>query len=45
MPDLLQFIELENYFDLLGLSVDLVMRSALKPNIGERIIAEAKPVL
>ena len=46
VPDLLQFIELENYLsDLLGLKVDLVMRSALKPNIGKRIIAEAKPVL
>lgn len=46
VPDLLQFIELENYLsDLLGLEVDLVMRSALKPYIGKRIIAEAKPVL
>lgn len=45
-PDLLEFIELENYLsDLLGLKVDLVMRSALKPYIGKRIIAEAKPVL
>ena len=46
VPDLLEFIELENYLsDLLGLKVDLVMRSALKPYIGKRIIAEAKPVL
>ncbi|MCG8345331.1 MAG: nucleotidyltransferase family protein [Chlorobiales bacterium] len=46
VPDLLQFIELENYLsDLLELKVDLVMRSALKPNIGKRIISEAKPVL
>ena len=45
-PDLLEFIELENYLsDLLGLKVDLVMRSALKPYIGKRIIAEDKPVL
>lgn len=45
-PDLLQFIELEHHLsDLLGLKVDLVMRSALKPNIGKRITAEAKPVL
>ena len=46
VPDLLEFIELENYLsDLLELKVDLVMRSALKPNIGKRIISEAKPVL
>ncbi len=45
-PDLLQFIELENYLsDLFELKVDLVMRSALKPNIGKRIIAEARSVL
>lgn len=44
-PDLLQFIELENYLsDLFELKVDLVMRSALKPNIGKRIISEARPV-
>lgn len=36
----------ENYLsDLLGLKVDLVIRSALKPYVGKRIIAEAKPVL
>jgi predicted nucleotidyltransferase len=45
-PDLLQFIELENYLsDLFELKVDLVMRSALKPNIGKRIISEARSVL
>lgn len=45
-PDLLGFIGLENYLsDVLGLKVDLVMRSALKPYIGKRVIAEAKPVL
>ncbi|MCA9732582.1 nucleotidyltransferase family protein [candidate division KSB1 bacterium] len=45
-PDLLQFIELENYLsDLLELKVDLVMRNALKPNIGKRIISEARPIL
>ena len=37
-PSLLKFIELENYLsDLLGVKVDLVMQSALKPKIGERI--------
>ena len=45
-PDLLEFIELENYLsDLFGVKVDLVMRSALKPNIGKQILTEAKPVL
>ena len=41
-PGLLQFIRLENYLsDLLGLKVDLVMKDALKPRIGERILKEA----
>ena len=40
-PSLLKFIELENYLsDLLGLKIDLVMREALKPRIGERILKE-----
>jgi predicted nucleotidyltransferase len=44
-PGLLRFMELENYLsDLLGVMVDLVMRSALKPGIGERILEEAVPV-
>ena len=39
-PDLLEFIELENYLsDLFELKVDLVMRSALKPNIGKQILS------
>ena len=46
VPDLFKFIELENYLsELLHLKVDLVMRSALKPNIGKRILSEARPVL
>ncbi len=37
-PTLFQLIELENYLsDLLDTKVDLVMESALKPNIGKRI--------
>lgn len=45
-PNLFQFIELENYLsDLFQLKVDLVMRSALKPNIGKRILSEARPIL
>ena len=44
-PGLLKFIELENYLtDLLGMKVDLVMQSALKPSIGKRILKEATPV-
>jgi predicted nucleotidyltransferase len=35
---LLKFIEMENYLtDLLGVKVDLVMKSALKPRIRKRI--------
>ena len=41
-PGLLKFIELENYLtDLLGIKVDLVMKDALKPMIGEQILSEA----
>jgi hypothetical protein len=44
-PSLLKFIELENYLtDVLGIKVDLVMKEALKPKIGERILHEAVPV-
>ncbi|HPM82079.1 MAG TPA: nucleotidyltransferase family protein [Candidatus Anammoximicrobium sp.] len=44
-PGLLRYIELENYLsDLLGVRVDLVMAEALKPNIGQRVMAEAQPV-
>ncbi len=44
-PGLLKFIELENYLsDTLGVKVDLVMKDALKPRIGERILREAAPV-
>jgi len=38
---LLDFLALENYLsDLLGIKVDLVMESALKQRIGERILEE-----
>ncbi|NOX61770.1 MAG: nucleotidyltransferase family protein [Chloroflexi bacterium] len=44
-PTLLQFIDLENLLsDALGVKVDLVMKTALKPRIGERILSEAQPV-
>lgn len=40
-PSLIQFIELENELsDRLGIKVDLVMRDALKPAIGQRILNE-----
>jgi hypothetical protein len=39
--DLIKFIELENYIsDALGIKVDLVMKSALKPRIGKCILKE-----
>ncbi|MEE8167449.1 MAG: nucleotidyltransferase family protein [Candidatus Hydrothermarchaeales archaeon] len=38
---LLKFVEIENYLsDLLGVKVDLVEKSALKPRIGRRILKE-----
>jgi predicted nucleotidyltransferase len=38
---LLEFVGLKNYLsDILGVQVDLVMRKALKPNIGRRILGE-----
>jgi len=44
-PTLLEFIELENYLsDVLQLQVDLVMKTALRPAVGERILLEAQPV-
>jgi len=44
-PSLLKFIELENHLtDLLGVKVDLVMQDALKPAIGERVLAEVVQV-
>ncbi|WP_413933337.1 nucleotidyltransferase family protein [Nitrospira sp. BLG_1] len=40
-PSLFEFIELENYLSaLLGVKVDLVMKDALKPLIGRRILSE-----
>jgi predicted nucleotidyltransferase len=45
MPSLLRFIELENDLsDRLGIKVDLVLREALKPAIGERVLHEVVPV-
>lgn len=39
--DLLTFVNLKNYLsDLLNVNVDLVMKRALKPKIGQRILQE-----
>ncbi|MDQ7781682.1 MAG: nucleotidyltransferase family protein [Desulfomonilaceae bacterium] len=44
-PSLLKFIELENYLsDFLGVKVDLVMKDALKPRIGNRVLREVMPL-
>lgn len=44
-PGLFKFIHLENYLsDLLGVKVDLVMRSALKAHIGKQILSETSLV-
>jgi len=44
-PSLLKLINLEYHLsDLLGVKVDLVMKSALKPRIGQNILREAVPV-
>ncbi|MDI3476384.1 MAG: uncharacterized protein PWQ79_2175 [Thermococcaceae archaeon] len=41
VPSLLEFIRLEEYLeDLLGVRVDLVMKSALKPKIAEHVKRE-----
>ncbi len=44
-PGLFKYIELEDHLsELLGVKVDLVMKSALKPNIGKRILNEVEVV-
>lgn len=44
-PSLFRFVEMELYLsDLLGVKVDLVMKDALKPAIGRRILSEALPL-
>ncbi len=44
-PTLLEFVDLQYALsELLGVKVDLVMKTALKPSIGERILAEMVPV-
>ncbi|MBN1538054.1 MAG: nucleotidyltransferase family protein [Anaerolineales bacterium] len=42
LPSLFKYIEIENRLsDLLGVKVDLVMKDALKPAIGKRVLNEA----
>lgn len=44
-PSMFEFIALENHLsDILGLQVDLVMREALKPALGPRILAQTVSV-
>jgi len=44
-PTLFEFVRLERHLaELLGVKVDLVMKTALKPSIGERILEEVVPV-
>ncbi|MBI4493812.1 MAG: nucleotidyltransferase family protein [Chloroflexi bacterium] len=44
-PTLFEFVDLQQHLGaLLGVKVDLVMKSALRPAIGERILAEVVPV-
>ena len=41
VPSLFRFIELEEYLEeLLGVRVDLVLKSALKPRISEHVMKE-----
>ena len=43
--DLLTFVNLQNYLsDLLKINVDLVMKKALKPKIGQRILQEVMDI-
>ena len=44
-PTLFQFIRLERQLSqMLGVKVDLAMKSALKPEIGQRILRQVTPV-
>jgi hypothetical protein len=44
-PSFFEFLDLQDYLsDLSGIKVDLVMKSALKPTIGQRILQEVIPL-
>lgn len=43
--DILKFVNMENYLsDIIGVNVDLVERSGLKPRIGRQILKEVIPI-
>jgi hypothetical protein len=45
VPTMFEFVRLERHLaTVLGVKVDLVMKSALKPEIGKRILSEVVPV-
>lgn len=45
VPTMFEFVRLERHLStILGVKVDLVMKTALKPEIGKRILAELMPV-
>jgi len=45
-PSLFKFLELEYHLsELLDVKVDLVMKNALKQNIGKRILSEAQAII
>lgn len=45
VPTMFEFVRLERHLStILGVRVDLVMKTALKPEIGKRILAELMPV-
>ena len=45
VPTMFEFVRLERHLStILGVKVDLVMKTALKPEIGKRILAESVPV-
>lgn len=44
-PGFFRFVDMEDYLSgLVGMRVDLVMKSALRPNIGRRILSEVVSV-
>ncbi|MGA7278148.1 MAG: nucleotidyltransferase family protein, partial [Desulfocapsaceae bacterium] len=44
-PGMLRYLDLENHLsELLGCKVDLVLKNALKPSIGARILQEVQNV-
>lgn len=44
-PTIFKFVNLENHLaEALGVKVDLVMKEALKPNIGKHILSEVEAI-